>query len=233
MTTKAINKTKIIRGAKRGVSNREQIYHILDNALICHVGFIMPSEASTNSSVNSSNSSSKYPMVIPTCHWREGNTLYWHAHSKAKNIKKTGTQQVCVTVTQLDGLVMARSAFNHSVNYRSVMVFGEAQEITDPAEKVRQFKLMVDKFSPNRWQQLRPVTDTEIKATGLIALDLDQVSCKVRDDIAIDEPEDVDWPVWAGVLPFNRGYGEWQINPDSQGNYALPEYPNVDINGEV
>ena len=149
MTISASERTRVVRGAKRSITEQQTINAILDAAMICHVGFVM----------------NGYPMVIPTCHWREGDKIYWHAHSKAKNIIQTDDQQVCMTVTLMDGLVLARSAFNHSVNYRSVMIFGKAQEITDEREKTRQFKLMIDKFSPGRWDQLRPITKTEVKAT--------------------------------------------------------------------
>jgi hypothetical protein len=120
---------------------------------------------------------------------------------------------------------MARSAFNHSVNYRSVMIFGKPQDITDAAEKERQLKLMVDKFSPERWDQLRPITDTEVKATGVLMMDLDEVSCKVRSGPAVDEPEDVSWPVWAGVLPMTSEFGAAQENPDTLAGYEVAKLP--------
>jgi nitroimidazol reductase NimA-like FMN-containing flavoprotein (pyridoxamine 5'-phosphate oxidase superfamily) len=212
MTISASERTHVVRGAKRSITEQKTINAILDAAMICHVGFVM----------------NGYPMVIPTCHWREGDKIYWHAHSKAKNIVQTDDQQVCMTVTLMDGLVLARSAFNHSVNYRSVMIFGKAQEITDEREKTRQFKLMIDKFSPGRWDQLRPITKTEVKATGLMELDLTEVSCKVRNEMAVDEVEDVSWPVWAGILPIEQQFGDWQVNTDTTADYALPNHPDLD-----
>jgi len=202
-------RTQIKRGLKKAQYDVDTVNAIIDEALICHVGFLMKGQ----------------PMVIPTCHWREGNKIYWHAHSKAKNVTAPVENETCLTITLLDGLVLARSAFNHSVNYRSVMVFGQAQDITDPAEKERQLMLMVNKFSPNRWDTLRPITATEVMATGVLMMDLDELSCKVRTGPAVDEPEDVSWPVWAGVLPMTTEYHAPLVNPDTTEQYNLPQLP--------
>ncbi|MDC9719307.1 MAG: pyridoxamine 5'-phosphate oxidase family protein [Gammaproteobacteria bacterium] len=206
---KVTPRTRIKRGLKRAEYDVDAVHAIIDEALICHVGFVVKGQ----------------PLVIPTCHWREGNKIYWHAHSKAQNVNAPESNETCLTITLLDGLVMARSAFNHSVNYRSVMVFGQPQNITDPKEKTRQLKLMVDKFSPGRWDQLRPITDTEVVATGVLMMDLEELSCKVRTGPAVDEPEDVSWPVWAGVLPIVSEYQPAQVNPDTTQDYALPKLP--------
>ncbi len=206
---KVTARTQIKRGLKRAEYDVDKVHAIIDEALICHVGFLVKSQ----------------PLVIPTCHWRDGNKIYWHAHSKAQNVNAPESTETCMTITLLDGLVMARSAFNHSVNYRSVMIFGKPQDITDAAEKERQLKLMVDKFSPERWDQLRPITDTEVKATGVLMMDLDEVSCKVRSGPAVDEPEDVSWPVWAGVLPMTSEFGAAQENPDTLAGYEVAKLP--------
>jgi len=206
---KVTPRTQIKRGLKRAEYDVEKVHAIIDEALICHVGFLVKGQ----------------PVVIPTCHWRDGNKIYWHAHSKAQNVNAPESTDTCMTITLLDGLVLARSAFNHSVNYRSVMIFGQPQDITDAAEKERQLKLMVDKFSPERWDQLRPITDTEVKATGVLMMDLDEVSCKVRSGPAVDEPEDVSWPVWAGVLPMTTEFGVAQVNPDSTADYEVAKLP--------
>ncbi|HCH31571.1 MAG TPA: hypothetical protein DE045_01340 [Oceanospirillaceae bacterium] len=206
---KVTPRTQIKRGLKRAEYDVDKVHAIIDAALICHVGFLVKGQ----------------PLVIPTCHWRDGNKIYWHAHSKAQNVNAPESTDTCMTITLLDGLVMARSAFNHSVNYRSVMIFGKPQDITDPVEKQRQLKLMVDKFSPERWDQLRPITDTEVKATGVLMMDLDEVSCKVRSGPAVDEPEDVSWPVWAGVLPMTTEFGVAQVNPDSTADYKVANWP--------
>ena len=204
-------RTRIKRGLKRAEYDVDKVNAIIDEALICHVGFLVRGQ----------------PIVIPTCHWREGNKIYWHAHSKAQNVNAPEANKTCLTITLLDGLVMARSAFNHSVNYRSVMVFGEPQKIIDPAEKQRQLKLMVDKFSPDRWDQLRPITNTEVLATGVLMMDLEELSCKVRSGPAADEPEDVSWPVWAGVLPITAEFKPAQANPDTQKNFTEPKLPHL------
>jgi len=206
---KVTPRTQIKRGLKRAEYDVDKVHAIIDAALICHVGFLVKGQ----------------PLVIPTCHWRDGNKIYWHAHSKAQNVNAPESTDTCMTITLLDGLVMARSAFNHSINYRSVMIFGKPQDITDPVEKQRQLKLMVDKFSPERWDQLRPITDTEVKATGVLMMDLDEVSCKVRSGPAVDEPEDVSWPVWAGVLPMTTEFGVAQVNPDSTADYEVANWP--------
>jgi hypothetical protein len=206
---KVTARTQIKRGLKRAEYDVDKVHAIIDEALICHVGFLVKGQ----------------PLVIPTCHWRDGNKIYWHAHSKAQNVNAPESTETCMTITLLDGLVMARSAFNHSVNYRSVMIFGQPQDITDAAEKQRQLKLMVDKFSPERWDQLRPITDIEVKATGVLMMDLDEVSCKVRSGPAVDEPEDVSWPVWAGVLPMTTEFGAAQENPDSLAAYEVAKLP--------
>lgn len=197
----ATPRTKIKRGFKRGQYDSKTVHAIIDEALICHVGFLVKGQ----------------PLVIPTCHW--------HAHSKAQNVNAPTATQTCLTITLFDGLVMARSAFNHSVNYRSVMIFGQPQDITDPLEKERLLKLMVDKFSPGRWQQLRPITATEVLATGVLMMDLNELSCKVRTGPAVDEPEDVSWPVWAGVLPITSEYQTPKENPDTTMSYPVPDLP--------
>jgi nitroimidazol reductase NimA-like FMN-containing flavoprotein (pyridoxamine 5'-phosphate oxidase superfamily) len=203
-------RTRIKRGLKRAEYDVDKVNAIIDEALICHVGFLVKGQ----------------PLVIPTCHWREGNKIYWHAHSKAQNVNAPKDNETCLTITLLDGLVMARSGLNHSVNYRSVMIFGQPQNITDPGEKQRQLKLMIDKFSPGRWDQLRPITDIEVLATGVLMMDLDEVSCKVRNGPAVDEPEDVSWPVWAGVLPIVSEFKAAQANPDTQQEFTEPTLPN-------
>lgn len=205
----ATPRTKIKRGLKRGQYDSKTVHAIIDAALICHVGFLVKGR----------------PLVISTCHWREGNKIYWHAHSKAQNVNAPTATETCLTITLLDGLVMARSAFNHSVNYRSVIIFGQPQDITDPLEKERLLKLLVDKFSPGRWHQLRPITATEVMATGVMMMDLNELSCKVRTGPAVDEPKDVSWPVWAGVLPITSEFQPAQENPDTSVVYPVPILP--------
>lgn len=199
------------RGPKRAQYDAETAYQIIDDTLLCHIG------QQVNGNV----------FVTPTCHWREGDYLYWHGHSKARNTHGAAqeAQQVCINICELDGLVLARSAFHHSVNYRSVSLFGIPEIIDDYAEKVRHFELFIDKVSPNRWSQLRPVTEQEVLATGLVRIKIDNASVKLRAEGVIDDDADMDWPVWAGVMPLAK---QWQpLEQDCAQNnaYPAPERP--------
>lgn len=204
-------RTQLRRGASHGVDDRALIHQIIDENLLCHVGFV----------VNGS------PVVIPTCHWRVGDRLYWHAHRLAANVAPNHNGEVCITITQLDGLVLARSAFNHSVNYHSVMVFGVATPVLNKTEKQDALRQLTDKMSPDRWQALRPVTDAELAATGVSYLPLDEVSCKVSRGDAEDNPADINWPVWAGVVPIVSVPGVAIPNSNLQGDYPPPTAPKL------
>lgn len=191
--------TRVKRGPKRAVDDREAMLAFVDQSLLCYVGFQINGQV----------------RVIPTCHWREGDYLYWHGHSKAANIVGSGTQKqkVCITLASLDGLVMARSAFHHSVNYRSAMIYGVPEAVTDPDEKRYHFKRFVEKLSPGRWELLRPITEQEVKATGIMRVKLDEASMKVRAEGVLDDDEDLNWPVWAGVLPIHPQWGTPEQDP--------------------
>jgi nitroimidazol reductase NimA-like FMN-containing flavoprotein (pyridoxamine 5'-phosphate oxidase superfamily) len=153
--------------------------------------------------------------------------LYWHAHSKARNVAASTAQtdKVCINVCLLDGLVLARSAFNHSVNYRSVTLFGVPELITDPVAKETQFKNMLEKFSPGRWPSLRPITDGEIQATGLARIPISEVSAKVRAEGVGDNKADLDWPVWAGIVPLVRNWANPCQDPGQTDSFASPTLP--------
>jgi len=205
--------TQVKRGRDRSINDRQALLDFIDQSLICYVGFQIAGQV----------------RVIPTCHWRDGEYLYWHGHSKAANIAgadKEG-QKVCITLSSLDGLVMARSAFHHSVNYRSAMIYGVPEAITDPEEKHEQFERFVEKISPGRWPQLRPVTATETQATGILRIKLDEASMKVRAEGVIDDKDDMDWPVWAGVLPLAPSWGEPEQDAQQANNYPLPNKPSL------
>ena len=213
--------TRVRRGPNNAQDDREAMLTFVDQSLLCYVGFQVGGQV----------------RVIPTCHWREGDYLYWHGHSKAANIvgSDQGEQKVCITLASLDGLVMARSAFHHSVNYRSVMVYGVPESVTDPDEKLRHFELFVEKISPGRWAQLRPVTEQEAKATGIMRVKLDEASMKVRVGGVADEESDLDWPVWAGVLPIEQRWAQAEqdagqlANPKLSEPLKTPELPDCDI----
>jgi len=180
-------RTQVKRLPKRGAYDRETVFKILDEAFVCHVGFVVEGQ----------------PFVIPTNFGRSGETLYLHG-SAASRMLRTLSQgiPVCVTVTLTDGLVLARSAFHHSVNYRSVVVLGTARLVEDPAEKMEALRLFTEHIMKGRWGDIRWPSEHEMKGTTVLALPLEEVSAKVRTGGPIDDEEDYSLPVWAGVLPL-------------------------------
>ena len=180
-------RTTIHRMPKRAAYDRVVVEAILDEGLYCHLGFTVDGQ----------------PYVIPTIHARVDDRLYVHGSSASRMLRslKTGVP-MCVTVTILDGLVFARSAFHHSVNYRSVVVFGVALEVTDPQEKYDALKAVVDHVAPNRWDDVRRPTEQELKATSVLRLPLEEVSAKIRTGPPLDDEEDYLLPCWAGELPL-------------------------------
>lgn len=193
MSAPVSDRVRIKRGPKRACYDQTEIYRILDEAFVCHIGGEMHG----------------YPCVQPNLHWRIGNRLYLHGSIKnglISNILETG--KCCVTVTLFDGLVLARSAFHHSVNYRSVMLYGKPVLIEDPTEKAVALDALVEKCQENRSREVRPPNDVELKATAVIAIEIDEVSAKVRTGAPVDDPEDMSWPVWAGVIPAQLTFGE-------------------------
>jgi uncharacterized protein len=179
--------TTVKRHPERGAYDRPTIDSILDEALICHLGFVADGR----------------PYVIPTIHARDGDTLYVHGSPGSRMLKasKKGVD-ICVTVTLLDGLVLARSVYNHSMNYRSVVVLGRARELTDRDEKLRAMRRVVEHVVPGRWEDARPPDDGEIKGTMILALPLDEASAKIRSGPPSDDAADLELPVWAGVIPL-------------------------------
>jgi nitroimidazol reductase NimA-like FMN-containing flavoprotein (pyridoxamine 5'-phosphate oxidase superfamily) len=177
---------------ERAVYDRDVIDAILDAAPMCQIGHIV----------------SGRPVVITTLHWRDGDHLYWHGSAASRMLRsnKTGSE-VCLTVTLLDGWVLARSAFNHSANYRSVMCFGTPSAVTDPETKLAALRGFVERRFPGRWPLLRPVTAQELKATLVMSMPIAEASAKVRATGVGDDPEDMDWPVWAGILPLETVQG--------------------------
>ncbi len=179
-------RTRVKRLNKRAKYDAETVHGILDAMPICSVGYIFNGT----------------PYVTPTLQWREGSHIYWHGSSASRMLETCVEADVCVTVTIIDAMVMARSAFNHSCNYRSVMVMGKAYVISDPAEKETRLKTFTDALFPGRWDMLRPVTAKELKATMMLGLALDEASAKVRTGAPGDDEEDYSWPVWAGLIPL-------------------------------
>lgn len=193
------DRTRVRRLAERGRYDADTIYSILDEALVCHVGFV----------VNGA------PVVIPTIHWREGDTLYFHGSAASRMLRslRNGVD-ACVTVTLLDGLVLARSAFHHSMNYRSVVVFGKAREVTGEAEKVRALDALVEHVVRGRSAEIRPPNAKELRQTLVLALPLEEASAKIRTGGPVDDEEDYALPVWAGVLPLSLVPGEPVVDRD-------------------
>lgn len=181
-------RTKLKRIPKRGNFEREKIYEILDEAFICHVGFCVNNQ----------------PFVIPTSYARIDDNLVIHGSAASRMMRNLRDEiDVCVTVTLIDGLVLARSAFHHSMNYRSVVVFGKAKIVEDEAEKNEALKAFTEHIVPNRWKEIRPPTKKELKATTVLSLSLQEASAKIRTGNPVDDEEDYELDVWAGVLPLN------------------------------
>jgi uncharacterized protein len=171
---------------KRGHYDRATIDGILDAGIVCHVGFVVRGS----------------PVVIPTLYWREGDHLYLHGSIASRMLDSARKTPVCVTVTHIDALVLTRSAFHHSVNYRSVVVLGKPEEVTDPAEKEAHLRTFMEGLLPGRWDRLRPVKPKELKATRLLRLSIDEASAKIRSGPPADDKADLSWPVWGGLIPI-------------------------------
>jgi len=202
-------RTQVKRLPKRGKYERETVFAILDAGFVCHVGFSVDGQ----------------PYVIPTNYGRSGETVYLHG-SAASRMLRTLSEGVAVgvTVTHVDGLVLARSAFHHSVNYRSVVILGTARLVTDPAEKMEALRVFTEHVMKGRWDDVRQPTEQELKATTVLALPLEEVSAKVRTGGPIDDEEDYALPVWAGVLPLETVAKEPLADPQRRNNPAVPEY---------
>lgn len=186
-------RTQVRRLPKRAVYDRERIHAILDEAFLCHVGFVADS----------------MPVVIPTLYARQGETLLLHGSAASRMLRAAASEvDVCVTVTLVDGFVLARSVFHHSMNYRSVMVFGKAQLVTDVAAKMDALRCFTDKMVRNRWGEARIPSEQELKATHVLALPIEEASAKVRTGGPADDDDDYQLPIWAGVIPIKTVLGE-------------------------
>jgi nitroimidazol reductase NimA-like FMN-containing flavoprotein (pyridoxamine 5'-phosphate oxidase superfamily) len=180
-------RTRVVREAERAVYDREAAYRILDEGFLCHVGFVADGQ----------------PFVIPTSYGRKDDNLYIHGSAASRMLRQMKESvPVCVTVTLLDGLVLARSIFNHSMNYRSVVILGKATLVDDPAEKVAALITLSEHILPGRWADSRQPNDRELKATAVLRLPIEEFSAKVRVGPAVDDAEDYSFPTWAGVIPL-------------------------------
>ena len=188
MTDAPSERTRVKRLNKRAKYDAETVHAILDATPICNVGYAFNGA----------------PYVTPTLQWREGDRVYWHGSSASRMLEACEEAQACLTVSLIDGFVMARSAFNHSCNYRSVMIFGTAVKVTNPVEKEMRLRTFTEGLWPGRWDMLRPVTAKEIKATTVLSMPLDEASAKVRVGPPGDDEEDYALPIWAGVIPVRQ-----------------------------
>ena len=199
-------RTALRRHRERGSTDREDLYAVLDAGLICHLGVIADGA----------------PRVLPTTYGRLGDALYLHGSSANAGFTAADGQQVCVTVTHLDGLVCARTVFHHSVNYRSAMVFGTARISTDDSERTLALRTIVEHLVPGQWETARQPTRKEMAATAVLVVPLDEASVKIRTGPPVDDPEDHGLDVWAGVLPAAVTFGTPQPDPALREGIPVP-----------
>ncbi|WP_030678346.1 pyridoxamine 5'-phosphate oxidase family protein [Streptomyces sp. NRRL B-1347] len=214
----ATDRTVPTRARERAAYDRTLVHAILDESYVCHLGFVRDGA----------------PIVLPTLYGRVGERLYVHGSTGSRPLRMAGAAQpddhadpglpVCLTVTHVDGLVLARSAFHHSINYRSVVVHGIARQVTDPEEKRTALDALVEHVVPGRAADSRPANAKELAATAVLSLDLAEVSAKVRTGGPGDEPEDMDLPHWAGVVPLRKGYDPVVPAADLAPGIEIPDY---------
>ena len=202
-------RTRVVREAERAVYDRETAYRILDEGFLCHVGFTVDGQ----------------PYVIPTSYGRKDANLYIHGSAASRMLRqmKDGVP-VCVTVTLLDGLVLARSIFNHSMNYRSVVILGKAMLVDHPEEKLVALRVLSDHILPGRWEDIRQPNERELKATSVLRLPIEEFSAKVRSGPPIDDEEDMTFPTWAGVIPLEMNAGKPINDPKLDPVREVPAY---------
>jgi nitroimidazol reductase NimA-like FMN-containing flavoprotein (pyridoxamine 5'-phosphate oxidase superfamily) len=185
-------RTRVVREADRAVYDREAVYRILDEGFLCHAGFVVDGQ----------------PFVIPTSYGRKDASLYIHGSAASRMLRQMKESvPVCIEVTLLDGLVLARSIFNHSMNYRSVVILGKATLVDDPEEKLAALRILSEHILPGRWDDSRQPNERELKATSVLRVPIEEFSAKVRQGPAIDDEEDYSFPTWAGVVPLEMVAG--------------------------
>jgi uncharacterized protein len=202
-------RSRVKRLHERGRYDEQSVFAILDAGLIAHVGYVIDGQ----------------PYVTPTAYWRRGRTLYWHGSSASRMLRsqKAGIA-CCVTVSLLDGLVVARSGFHHSINYRAVMAFGRARFVEDAKEKEAELDYFIERIYPGRGATLRPVNQQELKGTTLIAMEIEEASAKVRTAEPKDDDEDYALDIWAGVIPIRQVVGAIENDPKLKAGVALPQH---------
>ena len=201
-------RNRVVRRGQRGRYDKRTVYDILDSAMVCHIAYVIDGQ----------------PYCTPTSFWREGDHLYWHGSSASRMLRnQTKGIPVCLTVTHVDSIVLARCGFNHSVNYRSVMAYGTAHKIEGEAEKLAAMDAFLNRFFPGRAELVRPPTKQEAKATSFIGMEMEQASGKIRDLHVHDEEEDYAVPAWTALLPVKTVLGEIQECPRQLPGIAKPE----------
>jgi nitroimidazol reductase NimA-like FMN-containing flavoprotein (pyridoxamine 5'-phosphate oxidase superfamily) len=201
-------RTTLHRLRERGATDRSALYDVLNAGLICHLGVIIDGS----------------PVVLPTGYGRIGDTLYLHGSSANRAFQFAEDQDICVTVTLVDGLVCARSVFHNSMNYRSAVIFGAARLVTDAAERLAAIEAITEHLIPGRWENSRKPTKKELAATSVMALSLDEASVKIRSDGAKDEDEDYELDFWAGVLPITQTIGAAEPDPLLRDDIGVPPH---------
>lgn len=198
---------RVVREPQRAVYDRDAVNQILDEAFLCHVGFVVDGQ----------------PFVIPTSYGRNGDVLYIHGSAASRMLRSLDQGiSICITVTLLDGLVLARSVFNHSMNYRSVVILGTATLVDDPVEKIAALRALSEHILPHRWDDSRFPNEKELKATSVLRLPISEFSAKVRVGPPVDDDEDYSFPTWAGVIPLEMTVGA--AIPDGRCEQELPAY---------
>ena len=201
-------RTRVKRLHELARYDRAAIDAILDAMPVAHVGYLVDGA----------------PFVTPTLQWREGDRVYWHGSAASRFLKRAMDHDVCLTVTITDGMVLARSGLNSSVNYRSVMALGRAEAVRGAKQKERHLEAMMERMFPGRWATLRPATAQELKATTVLSLPLDEVSAKVATGMPKDDEADYTWPVWAGVVPVRMTAGPPLPDPRNLTSLAVPDH---------
>jgi uncharacterized protein len=203
-------RTRVVREPHRAAYDRATVYQILDEGFLCHVGFAVDGQ----------------PFVIPTSYGRKDASLYIHGSAASRMLRQMQKEavQVCITVTLLDGLVLARSVFNHSMNYRSVVILGGATLVDDPQEKLAALKILSEHILPGRWDDSRQPNDRELKHTSVLRVPIEEFSAKVRTGPAIDDEEDYAFPTWAGVVPLEMVAGAPISDAKLDPPRAVPPY---------
>lgn len=203
---KKSNLNTVKRLPKRGHYDKETIFGILDEHFVCHLAWEVDGQ----------------PFLIPTAFGRKGETIYVHGSSKSRMLSAlTDGRPLCLVVTHIDGLVLARSAFHHSMNYRSAIIYGHAQEV-DGEEKKEALRIVSEQILPGRWDEVRPPNDIELKATTVLAIEIDSASAKIRTGLPADDEEDYELPIWAGVMPVHLTFGKAIADPVMKSPLSQP-----------